>query len=94
MSGSEISTWEAWGCSPQGVPGSTLQWVYNFIGELEQIENYARTKPMDDNCEWYDTLEVVFNSENGEKGLQRIRSKQKVTLINGIFPSHKSDIIL
>lgn len=49
---------------------------------------------MDDNCEWYDTLEVVFNSENGEKGLQRIRSKQKVTLINGIFPSHKSDIIL
>lgn len=49
---------------------------------------------MDDNCEWYDTLEVVFNSENGEKGLQRIRGKQKATLIKGIFPSHKSDIIL
>ena len=38
------------GCSLQGVPGSTLQWVCNFTGELEQIENYIRIKPMDGNC--------------------------------------------
>lgn len=65
---------------------TTLQWVCNFTGELEQTENYIKDKTNGWQLWWYDTLEVVFNSENAEKGLQRIRGRQKVTLWRAFSP--------